>query len=133
MIEPELAFATLEDDMDCAEEYLKYCLKYVIENNSEEIAFFDKFVEKGLFDRLKMVIEAPFKRITYTEAIKVLEEKIKKKKAKFEMKVEWGIDLATEHEKYLTDKVYNGPIILYDYPKDIKAFYMRQNEDGKTV
>lgn len=133
MIEPELAFATLEDDMDCAEEYLKYCLKYVIENNSEEIAFFDKFVEKGLFDRLKMVIETPFKRITYTEAIKVLEEKIKKKKAKFEMKVEWGIDLATEHEKYLTDKVYNGPIILYDYPKDIKAFYMRQNEDGKTV
>jgi asparaginyl-tRNA synthetase len=133
MIEPELAFATLEDDMACAEEYLKYCLEYVMKNNVEELKFFDQFVEKGLLERLKKVVETPFHRVEYTHAITVLEDLIKNKKVKFENKVFWGVDLSSEHEKYLTEKVYNGPIILYNYPKDIKSFYMKQNEDGKTV
>lgn len=121
--------------MDCAEAYLKFCLKYILENNKEECLFFDQFVEKGIIERLKHVVDTPFKRITYTDAVKLLEEKIKDKKAKvkFENKVYWGVDLASEHEKYLCEKVFEGPIILYDYPKDIKAFYMRNNEDGKTV
>lgn len=133
MIEPELAFATLEDDMACAEEYLKYCLEYVMKNNVEELKFFDQFVEKGLLERLKKVVETKFHRVEYTHAITVLEDLIKDKKVKFENKVFWGVDLSSEHEKYLTEKVYNGPIILYNYPKDIKSFYMKQNEDGKTV
>lgn len=133
MIEPELAFATLEDDMKCAEDYLKYCLEYVMKNNLDELQFFDQFVEKGLIERLKKVIDTPFKRVAYTEAITILEENIKKKKAKFDNKVFWGVDLASEHEKFLTDKIFEGPIILYNYPKEIKAFYMKQNEDGKTV
>jgi asparaginyl-tRNA synthetase len=133
MIEPELAFATLQDNMECAEAYLKFCLKYVLENNRDEIEFFDKFVEKGLVERLQKVIDTPFKRVEYTEAIRILEENIKGKKVKFENKVFWGVDLASEHEKFLTDKIFEGPIILYNYPKDIKAFYMKMNEDGKTV
>jgi asparaginyl-tRNA synthetase len=133
MIEPELAFATLEDNMACAEDYLKFCLQYVMTNNLEELKFFDQFVEKGLVDRLKHVIETPFKRVTYTEAVAILEDLMKSKKAKFENKVYWGVDLSSEHEKHLTEKIFNGPIILYNYPKDIKAFYMKLNSDNKTV
>jgi len=135
MIEPEIVFATLEDDMDCAEDYIRFCLQYVLKNNKDDIDFFDQRIEKGLIKRLNQVIETPFKRITYTECVEILERdmKDKKKKLKFENKVYWGCDLASEHEKYLTDKVFCGPIIVYDYPKDIKAFYMKLNPDGKTV
>lgn len=133
MIEPELAFATLEDDMQCAEDYLKFCLQYALLNNKEDLEFFDKLIEKGLIARLEKVINTPFKRLTYTDAITILEKELKDKKVKFENKVFWGVDLASEHEKYLTDKVFEGPVILYNYPKDIKSFYMKLNEDGKTV
>mmetsp|Transcript_7023 Transcript_7023/g.5274 ORF Transcript_7023/g.5274 Transcript_7023/m.5274 type:complete len:364 (+) Transcript_7023:693-1784(+) len=133
MIEPELAFATIEDNMQNAEAYLKYCLKYVMINNLEELKFFDQFIEKGLIERLQHVIDTPFKRVTYTEAVEILEQDIKDKKVKFDNRVFWGVDLASEHEKYLTEKIFGGPIILYNYPKDIKAFYMKVNEDGKTV
>jgi asparaginyl-tRNA synthetase len=133
MIEPELAFATIEDDMDCAEDYLKFCLKYVLKNNMDDLTFFDERVEKGLIERLTKVVNTPFKRVPYTEAVEILEKDIKEKKLKFENKVYWGCDLASEHEKYLTDKVFCGPIIVYNYPKDIKAFYMKMNDDGKTV
>jgi asparaginyl-tRNA synthetase len=102
-------------------------------NNKDDLAMFDQFVEKGLIERLKKVCEAPFKRVEYTEAITILEKVIKDKKHKFELPVFWGVDLASEHEKYLTEIVYNGPIILYNYPKDIKSFYMKLNEDKKTV
>ena len=133
MIEPEITFATLQDDMECAEDYLKFCLKFVLENNLDDLKFFDERVEKGLIQRLTKVIETPFKRVDYTEGIKILEEDIASKKVTFENKVFWGCDLASEHEKYLTDKVFQGPIILYNYPKDIKAFYMKLNPDRKTV
>ena len=133
MIEPELAFATIDDDMDCAEDYLKFCLKYVLKNNMDDLKFFDERVEKGLIERLNKVINTPFKRVPYTEAVEILERDIKEKKLKFENKVYWGCDLASEHEKYLTDKVFCGPIIVYNYPKDIKAFYMKMNDDNKTV
>ena len=135
MIEPEIVFATLEDDMDCAEDYVKYCLQYVLKNNRDDIEFFDQRIEKGLIKRLEHVINSPFRRISYTECIEILERdmKDKSKKLKFENKVYWGCDLASEHEKYLTDKVFCGPIIVYNYPKDIKAFYMKLNDDGKTV
>jgi len=133
MIEPEIAFATLEDDMDCAEDYLKFCLKYVMKNNKDDLEFFDSRVEKGLLERLTQVIDTPFKRLPYTEAVEILEEHIKGKKVKFEHKVYWGCDLASEHEKYLTDKVFCGPVIVYNYPAEIKSFYMKMNEDGKTV
>jgi asparaginyl-tRNA synthetase len=133
MIEPELAFATLEDNMACAEDYLKFCLEYVLVNNKEEIDFFNSFVEKGLIERLKKVIETPFKRVAYTEGVEILERDIKAKKVKFDNRVYWGVDLASEHEKYLTEKIFEGPIILYNYPKEIKAFYMKVNEDNKTV
>ena len=133
MIEPELSFATLEDNMCCAEDYLKFCLQYVMTNNADELEFFNQFVEKGIIERLKKVIDTPFKRVTYTEGVEILESKIKSKKVKFDNKVYWGVDLASEHEKYLTEKVFEGPIILYNYPKEIKAFYMKVNEDQKTV
>lgn len=133
MIEPEIAFATLQDDMDCAEDYLKFCLKYVLENNKDDLEFFDERIEKGLIARLQTVVSTPFKRVPYTEAVSILEEHIKGKKVKFEFPVSWGVDLASEHEKYLTDVVFKGPIIVYNYPKDIKAFYMRLNDDQKTV
>ena len=103
MIEPELAFATLQDDMECAEDYLKFCLKYVMKNNQDDLKFFDERIEKGLIARLQKVIDTPFKRIDYTECVEILERDIKEKKLKFENKVFWGCDLASEHEKYLTD------------------------------
>jgi asparaginyl-tRNA synthetase len=135
MIEPELAFATIQDDMECAEDYLKFCLRYVLENNKDDLEFFDERIEKGLIARLTSVVAAPFKKVPYTECVEILQAHLKDKKLKlkFENEVFWGCDLASEHEKYLTDKVFCGPIIVYNYPKDIKAFYMKMNEDGKTV
>ena len=129
MIEPEMAFADLEDDMDLAEDMLKYVINYVMENAPEEMNFFNSFVDKGLIDRLTNVATSEFARITYTDAIEIL----KKHNDKFEFKVSWGIDLQTEHERYLTEEVYKRPVFVTDYPKDIKAFYMKQNPDGKTV
>ena len=129
MLEPEMAFADLEDDMDLAEDMLKYVINYVMENAPEEMNFFNSFVDKGLIDRLTNVATSEFARITYTDAIEIL----KKHNDKFEFKVSWGIDLQTEHERYLTEEVYKRPVFVTDYPKDIKAFYMKQNPDGKTV
>ena len=129
MLEPEIAFADLEDDMDLAEDMLKYVINYVMENAPEEMNFFNSFVDKGLIDRLTNVATSEFARITYTDAIEIL----KKHNDKFEFKVSWGIDLQTEHERYLTEEVYKRPVFVTDYPKDIKAFYMKQNPDGKTV
>ena len=129
MLEPEMAFADLEDDMDLAEDMLKYVINYVMENAPEEMNFFNSFVDKGLIDRLTNVATSEFARITYTDAIEILN----KHNDKFEFKVSWGIDLQTEHERYLTEEVYKRPVFVTDYPKDIKAFYMKQNPDGKTV
>ena len=129
MIEPEIAFADLEDDMMLAESMLKYVINYVLENAPEEMAFFNNFVDKGLLDRLRNVVENDFARVTYTEAIDILS----KHNDKFDYKVSWGCDLQTEHERYLTEQVYKRPVFVTDYPKEIKAFYMKLNEDGKTV
>lgn len=129
MIEPEIAFADLEDDMMLAEGMLKYVINYVLDNAPYEMMFLNKFVDKGLIDRLKGVAEADFGRVTYTEAVKILE----KHNDKFEYKVSWGCDLQTEHERYLTEEVFKRPVFVTDYPKDIKAFYMKLNDDGKTV
>ena len=129
MIEPEIAFADLEDDMMLAESMLKYVINYVIEHAPEEMAFFNNFVDKGLLDRLENVVNNDFARVTYTEAIKILS----KHNDKFDYKVSWGCDLQTEHERYLTEQIYKRPVFVTDYPKEIKAFYMKLNEDGKTV
>ncbi len=129
MIEPEIAFADLEDDMELAEDMIKYMIKYVLDNAPEEMAFFNSFVDKGLIERLTHVMGSDFGRVTYTEAIDIL----KKKNDDFQYKVEWGCDLQTEHERYLTEQVFKRPVFVTDYPKDIKAFYMKQNPDGKTV
>ena len=129
MIEPEIAFADLNDDMQLAEDMVKYVISYVLENAPEEMEFFDSFVSKGVLERMRSIVAADFGRITYTEAIELL----KKADKKFEYPVEWGIDLQTEHERYLTDEVFRKPVFVTDYPKDIKAFYMRMNDDGKTV
>jgi len=131
MIEPELAFADIFDDMECAEDYLKYCVRYAMTHHREDLDFFEENEEKGLIARLEKLMAQPFERLTYTEAIDVLIKE--SKKAKFQVPVEWGMDLGSEHERYLAEKVYNKPIILYNYPKDIKAFYMRLNDDNKTV
>jgi len=133
MIEPEIAFADLEDNMDYAEAYLKFVIQYVLDHNREDLEFFDQWVEKGLIARITHVLQTPFKRLTYTEAIEVLLKSIQAKEANFVEPVSWGIDLASEHERYLTEKVYKQPVILTNYPKEIKAFYMRLDADGKTV
>lgn len=129
MIEPEIAFADLKDDMELAEEMLKYVINHVMENCKEELEFFNLRVDKGLLERLENVVKNDFARITYTEAIDILLKADKK----FEYPVEWGVDLQTEHERYITEEVYNKPVFVTDYPKNIKAFYMRMNDDGKTV
>ena len=129
MIEPEIAFADLEDDMILAENMLKYVIRYVMENAPEEMNFFNSFVDKGLIDRLNNVANSDFARVTYTEAIEILE----KHNDKFEYKVSWGADLQTEHERYLTEEIYKRPVFVTDYPKEIKAFYMKMNDDNKTV
>lgn len=129
MIEPEIAFADLEDDMELAEDMIKYIINYVLENAPEEMAFFNEFVDKNLLERLNNIVQSDFERVTYTRAIELLE----KVKDQFEYPVEWGADLQTEHERYLTEQVFKKPIFVIDYPKEIKAFYMRMNEDQKTV
>ena len=129
MIEPEIAFADLSDDMMLAESMIKYIINYVLENAPEEMEFFNKFVDKGLIDRLKHVANSEFGHITYTDAIKELE----KHNDKFDYKVSWGCDLQTEHERYLTEEIFKRPVFVTDYPKEIKAFYMKLNDDGKTV
>ena len=129
MIEPEMAFADLNDNMVVAEGLLKYVIQYVLENAPEEMAFFNQFVDKGLLDRLNNVLHSQFGHITYTEAVKILEEH----NDQFDYKVSWGCDLQTEHERYLTEQVFKRPVFVTDYPKEIKAFYMKLNPDGKTV
>ncbi len=129
MIEPEIAFADLEDDMILAESMLKYVISYVLEQAPEEMEFFNSFVDKGLLERLNNVVSSEFARVTYTEAIRILEEH----NDEFEYKVSWGVDLQTEHERYLTEQVYKRPVFVTDYPREIKAFYMKQNNDEKTV
>jgi asparaginyl-tRNA synthetase len=133
MIEPELAFADINDDMNCAEDYLKYCVRYAYENHREDLEFFEEHCEKGLIKRLENLLETPFARVSYTEACDILIAEEKKGTAKFETSVEWGMDLNSEHERYLTEKIKLKPTIVYNYPKDIKAFYMRLNDDEKTV
>lgn len=129
MIEPEIAFADLKDDMQLAEDMMKYIISYVMENAPEEMEFFNSFIDKGLIERLTNIVNADFGRITYTEAIDIL----KKADKEFEFPVEWGADLQTEHERYITEEVFKKPVFVTDYPKDIKAFYMRLNDDNKTV
>lgn len=129
MIEPEIAFADLNDDMDLAENMLKFVINYVMENAPEELEFFNQFIDKTLLERLNFIVESDFKRVTYTEAVDLL---IKSGKT-FDYPIVWGGDLQTEHERYLTEEIFKMPIFVTDYPKEIKAFYMRQNEDGKTV
>ncbi|MCX7695002.1 MAG: asparagine--tRNA ligase [Caloramator sp.] len=129
MIEPEMAFADLNDYMDTAEDMVKYIISYVLENAPEEMEFFNNFIDNTLFDRLNNVLNSEFARITYTEAIELL----KKSGKEFQYPVEWGCDLQTEHERYLTEEIFKKPVFVTNYPKDIKAFYMRLNDDGKTV
>ena len=129
MLEPELAFADYNVAMDVAEDMIKYIIDYVLENNKDEMEFFNRFIDEGLFERLEKVRNAEFARITYTDAI----EKLKESGQKFEFPVEWGMDLQTEHERYLSEVIVDGPVFVTDYPKDIKAFYMKRNADGKTV
>ena len=129
MIEPEVAFADLEDNMELAEAMIKYIISYVLENAPEEMNFFNSFVDKGLLDRLNHIVNSDFGRVTYTEAVELL----KKSGKEFQYPVEWGIDLQTEHERFLTEEIFKKPVFVTDYPKDIKAFYMRLNDDGKTV
>jgi len=129
MIEPEMAFADLNDNMDCAEGYLKYVLKDLLNNCQEDMEFFDKFVSEGVIERLQHVIQTPFERSTYTYAVRILEKSGKN----FEYPVKWGCDLQSEHERYLAEEYFKKPVIITDYPKEIKAFYMRENADEKTV
>lgn len=129
MIEPEICFADLTDDMDLAEDMLKYVIKYVLDNCPEEMEFFNNFIDKGLLDRLNNVVNSDFGRITYTDAVKELE----KHNDEFDYKVSWGVDLQTEHERYLSEKIFKRPVFVTDYPAEIKAFYMKLNPDGKTV
>lgn len=129
MIEPEIAFADLDDDMDLIEDMVKFCIDYVLENAPEEMAFFNSMIDKGVIERITKVRDSGFKRMTYTEAISLLQEA----GDIFEYPVAWGVDLQSEHERYICEKIVDGPVFLTDYPKDIKAFYMRLNDDGKTV
>ena len=129
MIEPEICFADLKDDMDLAEDMLKYVISYVLENCPEEMNFFNSFIEQGLLDKLNNIVNSDFGRISYTDAVKELE----KHNDKFEFPVSWGVDLQTEHERFLSEQIFKKPVFVTDYPAEIKAFYMKQNPDGKTV
>jgi asparaginyl-tRNA synthetase len=129
MIEPEMAFADINDDMECAESYLKHLFKSVLDNCKEDMEFFNKHLAPGIIERLQKMIDTPFERSTYSYAVRVLEKSGKA----FEFPISWGLDLQSEHERYLTEEYFNKPVILSDYPKQIKAFYMRENDDGKTV
>ena len=132
MIEPEVCFIDLPELMDLEEEFIKYCVKWALENCKDDLEFLNKMIDKGLIERLQSVVETEFVRLPYTEGIKILEEAVKNGH-KFEFPVSWGCDLASEHERYLVEEHFKKPVIMIDYPKDIKAFYMKQNEDGKTV
>ena len=129
MIEPEMAFYDISDNMDLAEEFVKYCINYALEHNIDDIRFLSERFDKGLEERLRFVVDNDFVRLTYTEGVRILEESAHK----FEFPVYWGADLQSEHERYLVEEHFKKPVILTDYPKEIKAFYMKQNEDGKTV
>ena len=129
MIEPEIAFADLNDDMDLARDMMKYVIRYVMDTCPQDLQFFNQFVDKGLIDRLTHIVESDFAHVTYTEAVEIL----KKHNSQFEYQVDWGVDLQTEHEKYLTEQVFQKPVFVTDYPKEIKSFYMRMNDDGRTV
>ena len=129
MIEPEMAFCDLQGDMDIAEAMIKFIISEVLRKCPEEMKFFNSFVDKGLLERLDNIVNSDFERITYTQAVEILQKSGKK----FEYPVEWGLELQTEHERYLTEEVFKKPIFVTDYPKDCKAFYMRLNDDGKTV
>jgi asparaginyl-tRNA synthetase len=129
MIEPEMAFFDIHDDMDLAEDFLKYLITFALDHCADDLAFLNEMYDKELIDRLKGVLANPFMRLDYTEAIRILQESGKK----FEFPVEWGCDLQSEHERYLVEQHFGKPVILTNYPKDIKAFYMKQNDDGKTV
>jgi asparaginyl-tRNA synthetase len=129
MIEPEMAFYDIHDNMDLAEDFLKYLIRYTLDHCKDDLEFLNNMVDKGLLERLKFVLEQPFVRKTYTEAVEILKNADKK----FEFPVEWGLDLQSEHERYLVEQHFKCPVILTDYPRDIKAFYMKQNDDGRTV
>jgi asparaginyl-tRNA synthetase len=133
MIEPEIAFADLKDDIDLAEDYLKFCIQYALDHCQEDLDFFNKQIEKGLIERLSKTVASPFKRISYTDAINLLLEPEHLKKGQFEVKPCWGMDLGSEHERFLTEKIYQKPVVIFNYPKEIKSFYMRLNDDQKTV
>ena len=133
MIEPEIAFCALEDDMTCAEDYVRFCCNHLLAHCRSDLEFITKMIDKEAIGRLEQVASTPFKRVSYTEAVEILEKAIADKKKKFDYPVSWGIDLQSEHERYLTEEVFKQPVIVYNYPKDIKAFYMRLNDDGKTV
>lgn len=132
MIEPEIAFCDINDDMQCAEDYVRYCCQYLLDNCQSDLEFITKMIDSTALERLQQVASTPFKRVTYTEAIELLEKAVAEGK-KFEYEVKWGIDLATEHERYITENIFKQPTIVYNYPKEIKAFYMKLNPDGKTV
>jgi asparaginyl-tRNA synthetase len=132
MVEPEVAFADLNDLMDLEEEFIKYCVNWALNNCKDDLEFLNNMIDKGLIERLQEVVKTEFVRLPYTEGIKILEEAIAAGK-KFEFPVYWGCDLASEHERYLVEEHFKKPVIMTDYPKDIKAFYMKLNEDGKTV
>ena len=132
MIEPEVAFNDIADNMDLAEEFIKYCVKWALDNCADDVKFLNDMFDKGLIERLQGVLKDNFVRLPYTDGIKILEEAVAKGH-KFEFPVYWGVDLASEHERYLVEEHFKRPVILTDYPKEIKAFYMKQNEDGKTV
>ena len=129
MVEPEMAFYEIEDNMDLAEDFIKYLVRYALENCMDDLIFLNNMIDKGLIERLKGVVNTDFVRTTYTEAVDILT----KSGVKFEYPVSWGVDLQSEHERYLVEQHFGKPVILTDYPKDIKAFYMKQNDDGKTV
>lgn len=133
MIEPEMAFADLEDDMEVIESVIKYCIRYVLDKCPDEMQFFNKWIDKGLLEKLNNVLANPFKKMEYTEAIKLLQDAVKGGHKFENNKIEWGMDLQSEHERYLTEQIVKGPLFLINYPKEIKAFYMRENDDGKTV
>lgn len=129
MIEPEMAFCDINQNMQVAESFLKYIINFALEKNMEDLLFFDKFIEKGVIDKLKFIVDTPFKNITYTEAVQILEKSSKS----FEFPVKWGLDLKSEHERYLSEEHFKKPLIVTNYPAEIKAFYMRENDDKKTV
>ena len=133
MVEPEIAFADLNDNMNLIEDCVKYCINYVMQACPEEMNFFNTMIDKTLFERLNHVLNSEFKRMTYTKGIELLQEAVKNGHKFDNSKIEWGMDLQSEHERYLTEEIVKGPLFLTDYPKEIKAFYMRQNDDGKTV